>query len=74
MKENQKEMKMKNLKSDRGDEYFSREFYTLYEENKIIHQMITPYTPQHSEKKNRILMDMVNVMLLNAKLPNNFLG
>jgi hypothetical protein len=36
--------------------------------------MITPYTPQHSEKKNRILIDMVNVMLLNAKLPNNFLG
>jgi len=35
--------------------------------------MTAPYTPQHNrlaERKNRILVDMVNAMLLNAKLPN----
>jgi hypothetical protein len=32
------------------------------------------YTPQYyglAERKNRTLVDMINVMLLNAKLPNN---
>jgi len=36
--------------------------------------MTTPYTPQHNElakRKNKSLVDMVNAMLLNAKLPNN---
>jgi hypothetical protein len=36
--------------------------------------MTAPYTPQHNglvERKNRTLVDMVNAMLLNAKLPNN---
>jgi hypothetical protein len=35
------------------------------------------YTPQNNvlvERKNRTLVDMVNVMLLNAKLPNNLWG
>ena len=39
--------------------------------------MTTPYTPQHNElakRKNRSLVDMVNAMLLNAKLPNNLQG
>jgi hypothetical protein len=37
MVENQKERKNKILRSDRGGEYFSREFSIFYEENKIIH-------------------------------------
>jgi hypothetical protein len=35
------------------------------------------YTPQNNglvERKNRTLVDMVNAMLLNAKLPNNLWG
>jgi transposase InsO family protein len=74
MVENQKERKIKVLRSDRGGEYFSKEFSTFCEENGIIHQMTAPYTPQHNglaERKNRTLVDMVNAMLLNAKLPNN---
>jgi transposase InsO family protein len=73
MVENQKKRQIKVLRSDRGGEYFS-EFSTFYEENGIIHQMTAPYTPQHNglvERKNRTLVDMVNAMLLNAKLPNN---
>jgi len=75
--ENQKERQIKVLRSDRGGEYFSKEFSTFYEENRIIHQMIAPYTPQHNglpERKNMTLVDMVNAMLLNAKLPNNLWG
>jgi len=77
MVENKKESQVKILRSDRGGDYFSKEFSTFYEENRIIHQMITPYTPQHNgliEKKNRTLVDMVNAMLLNANLPNNLWG
>jgi hypothetical protein len=39
--------------------------------------MTTPHTPQHNglaKRKNKILMDMINAMLLNAKLPNNLWG
>jgi len=45
MVENQKKRQIKVLRSDRGWEYFSKEFSTFCEENRIIHQMITPYTP-----------------------------
>jgi hypothetical protein len=66
MVENQKERQIKVLRSDRGGEYFSKEFSTFCEENEIIQQMTAPCTPQHNglaERKNRTLVDMVNAML-----------
>ena len=36
--------KVKILRSDKDSEYFSKEFSTLCEENRIIHQMTTLYT------------------------------
>ena len=47
------------------------------EENGIIHQTSAPYTPQQNglaERKNRTLVDMLNSMLVNAKLPMNLWG
>ena len=75
--ENQKSKKIKVLRSDRGGEYFSTEFSNFCEEHGIIHQQTAPYTPQQNglaERKNRTLVDMVNSMLLNAKLPLNLWG
>ena len=75
--ENQKNRKIKILRSDRGGEYFSTEFSTFCEEHGIVHQQTAPYTPQQNglaERKNRTLVDMVNSMLLNAKLPLNLWG
>lgn len=75
--ENQNGMKIKNLRSDRGGEYFPNEFNLFCEEHGIIHQRTAPYTPQHNglaERKNRTLSEMVNAMLLNSKLPNNLWG
>jgi len=75
--ENQKEKKIKILRSDRGGEYFPTEFTLYCKENGIIHQTSAPYTPQQNglaERKNRTLVDMVNAMILNAKLSFNLWG
>jgi hypothetical protein len=39
---NQKEIRIKILRSDKDIEYFSREFSTFCEENKIIYQINAP--------------------------------
>ncbi|OMO97119.1 Integrase, catalytic core [Corchorus capsularis] len=59
--ENQKERKIKVLRSDRGGEYFFDDFDEFCEEHGIIHQRTAPFTPQHNgvaERKNRTLVDM----------------
>ncbi|GKC16783.1 retrovirus-related pol polyprotein from transposon TNT 1-94 [Tanacetum coccineum] len=64
--ENQLRKKIKILQSDRGGEYFTREFDTLCEENGIKHERTSPYTPQQNglaERKNQTLIEMVNCML-----------
>ena len=75
--ENQKERKIKVFRSDRGGEYFPSEFDEFCENEGIIHQRSAPYTPQQNglaERKNRTLVDMVNSMILNARLPLNLWG
>ena len=44
MVENQKERKIKILRSDRGGEYFPNDFNTFCEEHEIVHQRSVPYT------------------------------
>ncbi|KAJ9565484.1 hypothetical protein OSB04_001450 [Centaurea solstitialis] len=61
--ENQKEKRIKILRSDRGGEYFNHEFDTFCEENGIKHERTPPFTPQQNglaERKNRTLVEMVN--------------
>jgi transposase InsO family protein len=75
--ENHKEKKIKILRTDRGEEYFPREFSSFCEEHRIVHQMFAPYTPQQNglaERKNKTLVDMVNSMILSAKLHFNLWG
>ena len=75
--ENQKDRKIKILRSDRGGEYFPNDFSTFCEEHGIIHQSSTLYTPQQNglaERKNRTLGDMVNAMILSVELSFNFWG
>ena len=55
------------------------EFNLLFfcEENGLIHQTSAPYTPQQNglaERKNRTLVDMINVNIMHAKLPTNLWG
>ncbi|GJT64928.1 zinc finger, CCHC-type containing protein [Tanacetum coccineum] len=75
--ENQKGKKIQILRSDRGGEYFSAEFSSYCESQGLIHQRTTPYTPQQNgvaERKNRVLQDMINAMLVSENLPNNLWG
>ena len=75
--ENQLERKIKILQSDRGGEYFPNEFSDFYEENGLIHQTTTSYTPQQNglaEKENRTLVDMVNAILMHVRLLFNLWG
>jgi len=49
----------------------------FYETHGIIHEITLPYSPQSNgvaERKNRTLLDMVNVMLASSGLPKNMWG
>ena len=75
--ENQLGKKIKILRSDRGGEYFPHEFNKFCEEHGIIHQCSAPRTPEQNgltERKNRTYLEMVNALLLHAKLPFNLWG
>jgi len=81
--ENQYDLKIKIVRSDRGGEYYDR--HTLYgqvsgpfarflQENGIVVQYSTPDEPQQNgvaEKRNRTLMDMVRSMMNYSTLPIN---
>lgn len=76
MVETQKNKKNKTLRSDRGGEYFPTEF-SDFESNGIIHQVSAPYRPQQNgvaERKNGVLGDMLNPMLVNVNFPLNLWG
>ncbi|GJR58703.1 zinc finger, CCHC-type containing protein [Tanacetum coccineum] len=74
---NQKGKKIQILRSDRGGEYFSTKFSSYSKSQGLIHQRTTPYTPQHdgvAERKNKVLQDMINAMLVSANLLKNLWG
>ncbi|GKE56666.1 zinc finger, CCHC-type containing protein, partial [Tanacetum coccineum] len=65
---------IKRFRTDKGGEYMD----TLYFQSVgIIHETTAPYTPQQngiSEKKNRVLKEMVNFMLSYSGLSQGFWG
>lgn len=66
---------MKNIYSDRGDEY-KTPFEDLCSTREIIHQITTPYSPESNgvaERKNRTCKYVMKAMLLNSSLPQNLL-
>ena len=79
--ENQLDLKIKIVRSDRGGEYYGRHtpygqvpgpIASFLQENGIIAQYSTPGEPQQNgvaEKRNRTLMDMVRSMLSYSTLP-----
>ena len=81
--ENQHDLKIKVVRSDRGGEYYG--WHTLYGqvpgpfprflmENDIVARYSTPGEPQQNrvaERRNRTLMDMVRSMMSYSTLPIN---
>jgi len=76
--ENQLEIKIKILFSDTEGEYTSLEMSAFFcETHGIIHEITPPYNPQSNcvaKRKNRTLLDMVNVLLTSYGLPKNMWG
>ena len=72
--ENQLDRKIKRVRSDRGGEYIPLNDYC--ENEGIIHEM-TPYSPQSNgvaERKNWILKEMMNSLLVSASALDNLWG
>ena len=72
--ENQKNKRIKRLRTDRGGEYKSNPFSEFCEQNGIIHEVTPPYSLESNgvaEKKNRTLKEMMNAMLVSSGLSSN---
>ena len=73
--ENQLNVKIKTLRTDRGSEYLFDQFKIFCDEKGIARQLTIPYTPQQNgvaERRNRTLLDMVRSMMARANLPISF--
>ena len=72
---NQTQKSIKNLRTDNGGEYISKDFKRFCENHGISRQFTIPYTPQQNrvvEKKNRILMKAVRNMIMASNLDAKF--
>ncbi|WVZ16028.1 hypothetical protein V8G54_013594 [Vigna mungo] len=77
MVERQSGLQIKILRTDGGGEFNSHEMDKFCTENGIIHEVTTPYTPQHNdmtERRNRMLLDMTRCLLKAKKLPHYLWG
>ena len=67
--------RLKALRSDNGGEYLSSEFKDYLSREGIRHEPTIPKTPQQNgvtERMNRILVESVRSMLIDAHLPHKF--
>ena len=70
--ENQLDRKIKRIRSHKRGEYIHLNDYCENEE--IIHEVSPPYSPKSNgflERKNKILKEMMNSLLVNASTPDN---
>ncbi|PWA98023.1 hypothetical protein CTI12_AA024020 [Artemisia annua] len=75
MVEKEKGLKIKSMRSDRGEEFLSKEFNKFCEDNGIRRFLRAPYSPQQNgvvERKNRTILNMVRSMLKSKKMPKEF--
>nr|KYP35691.1 Retrovirus-related Pol polyprotein from transposon TNT 1-94 [Cajanus cajan]KYP38474.1 Retrovirus-related Pol polyprotein from transposon TNT 1-94 [Cajanus cajan] len=73
--QNEKDLKIKSLRSDHGGEFQNESFQTFCEENGINHNFSVPRTPQQNgvvERKNRSLIELARAMLNENGLPKYF--
>ena len=75
--ENKLDHKIKCLRSDRGGEFTSNEFFDFFEEHGIRREFSTTRTPQQNgvvERMNRMVQQMAHAMLDESRTPATFWG
>jgi transposase InsO family protein len=75
MVENEMDSRIKCLISDNGGDFTSKEFMDYYNSHGIKRQLFVARTPQQNgvvERKNRIVQEMAQTMLLDSKLTDIF--
>lgn len=75
MVENESNLKIKCLRSNKGGEFTSQEFVDYCEECVIKRQYSAPKTPQQNgvvEQKNKTIKEMARTMLQDAALSNTY--
>ena len=73
--ETQFSSKVKNLRSDNGGEYTSKQFDDFCKSKGIVHELTVPRCPEQNgvvERFNRTLMESARSMLEHAQLPPSF--
>lgn len=77
MVETQFNKKVKQVRTDNGLEFQSKEMMNFYNEKGIILQTTCPYTPQQNgvvERKHRYILEMARALRFHAGLPLKFWG
>jgi len=75
LEENESDHKIKCLRSDRGGEFTSNEFFDFCEEHGIRREFSTARTPQQNgvvERMNRTVQQMARAMLDESRTPATF--
>lgn len=73
--ENERETKVKVLRTDNGTEFCNHDFDKYLKSCGIAHQTSTPYTPQQnglSERMNRTLVERARCMIFDAELEKEY--
>jgi transposase InsO family protein len=68
--QNEYELKIKNIRSDNGSEFWNTSIEEFLDEEGIKHEFSAPYTPQQNgivERKNRTLIEVARTMLVEYK-------
>ena len=77
LSEKQSDKVIKVLRTDGGGEYNSHEFQVFCDEEGIIHEVTSSYTPQHNgvaERRNRTILNMARSMMKRKGMPHYFWG
>jgi transposase InsO family protein len=75
--QNEYELKIKNIRSDNGSEFWNTNVEEFLDEEGIKHEFSTPYTSQQNgivERKNRTSIEAARTMLDEYKAPDIFWG
>jgi len=77
LSEKQSDKVIKMLRTNGGGEYNSHVFQVFCDEEGIIHEVSSPYTPQHNgvtERRNKTILNMTRSMMKGKGMPHYFWG